>query len=172
MSDPFIGEIMMWGFKFAPVHYAKCDGQPLEISQYNALFALVYNTFGGDGRVNFQLPDLRGRAPMHIGYGIDIGDKYGFESVVLTEANTGHRHLVTASANQAEEITPFDTHSGAGNFPAVAQGVDLYGVPSGTVALAPDALTSTGGNKSHSNMQPSLVINFCIALEGVFPSRS
>lgn len=172
MSDPFIGEIMMWGFDFAPVNYSKCDGQSLQISQYNALFSLLYNVFGGDAQTSFNLPDLRGRSPMHMGYGIDIGDKGGYESVVLSEANTGHRHLVTASVNQAKEIAPFDTQSGVGNFLAAPQGVDLYGVPSSTVSLASDALSHVGGNQAHNNMQPSQVINFCIALEGTYPSRS
>ena len=182
MSEPFIGEIQMFGFTFPPRGWADCNGQLLPIAQNTALFALLGTTYGGDGRTTFGLPDLRGRVPIHTGTGPGLanralGSRGGNESETL---NTGqipaHTHIATS---QARAVTPAgNSNDAANNFWA-----DDAGVSSGTYHTGPanatmnnDAITtsvqSTGGGMSHNNMQPYLTVRFCIALTGIFPSRN
>ncbi len=174
MSEPFIAEIRMFGFGFPPRGWAQCDGQILQISQFQAVFSLLGTTYGGDGRTTFALPDLRGRAPVHEGQGQGLsnrtlGEKTGQEAVTLTAAQMpahSHDYTLKASTDAATATTP------AGNLPAtVAPAFNVYGVRS-SPASGPGAQVSTVGGQGHDNMQPCLAVNFCIALQGVFPSRN
>jgi microcystin-dependent protein len=172
--EPFIGQIQAFGFSFAPRGWALCEGQLLPISQHSALFSLLGTTYGGDGRTTFGLPDLRGRASFQFGQGPGlsnhpIGQKGGAETVTLTAATMPtHTHVVTLKGTDAaaSQSKPENNHLASGNIYAPAGG--------GLVSLAGDASTAaeTGGNGAHQNMPPFLAINFCIALEGVFPSRN
>lgn len=165
MSEPFIGEIRMSGFNFAPRGYAMCDGQTLPINQNQALFSLLGVIFGGDGRTNFKLPDLRGRAPMHAG-GFP-GANGGQEAVTLNESQIPpHRHGTQATSDAATDLNPdgkvFATAAG-GRAPLTPFGA------AGDAAL--NSLSATGG-QGHNNMQPYLPISFYIALTGIFPPRN
>ena len=169
MSDPFLGEIRMVGFNFAPRGWALCDGQILPISQNSALFALLGTTFGGDGRTTFGLPDLRGRAPKHVGTGPGLapynwGQQGGAENITLQLANLpSHNHTVNCQPEDGNQGTP------ANGFPApVANG---YASTSGGTMNA-GMIGSVGGGQPVSILPPYLVIYFCIALQGIFPSRS
>ena len=182
MSDPFVGEIRPFGFTFAPRGWALCNGQLLSIASNSALFALIGTNYGGDGRVTFGLPDLRGCAAMHFGTGPgltprSIGQRGGSETNTLSVSQLpAHNHVVTATAR---------CRDGAGNINTAAGHVwsDDAGVSSATYSSeAPDdnmagnaidtSCANTGGGGSVNNMQPYLVINYCIALVGIFPSRS
>lgn len=168
MSDPFLAEVRMFGFNFAPRGWAFCDGQLLPIAQNQALFSLLGTTYGGDGRTTFALPDLRGRVPVHPGSEVRLGDRAGAESVTLTEAQMPpHTHGgKLATSDQANSEVP------TGNVLAQAprRGLRAYTAPVNPVALASDV--ATGGGQPHDNMQPALVVAFAIALQGVFPSRN
>jgi microcystin-dependent protein len=165
VSDPFLGEIKVCSFAFAPRGWAFCNGQLLPINQNQALYSLLGTTYGGDGRTTFALPDLRGRTPLHTGDGLTLGEKAGEQTVTLSVAQTPvHTHLVTASSNPADQDLP------AGNVPAVT-GENLYSSTASTL-MAATAVTSVGGNQAHDNMSPYLVLNFIIALTGIFPSRN
>jgi len=170
MADPFLGEIRMFGFGFPPQGWAKCDGALLQISQNNALYALLGIRYGGDGRTNFNLPDLRGRVPLHRGTGYTIGQKGGSEGVTLTtDTMPGHNHLAFGTAAQGDAAKPANIRSLATSSDT---GDPIYGVAQGLVAMNSNVIAGTGGNQSHNNMQPGLVINFCIATTGIFPPRS
>jgi len=169
MSDPFIGEIRMMGFNFAPRGWATCDGQLLSIAQNSALFSLLGTMYGGDGRVTFGLPDLRGRAAKHQGQGpglpaYTMGEKAGSESVTLSQAQMPqHTHLVACQPEDGNSGVPTNS------FPApIANGYSSTG--GGT--MNPGMLAPAGGNQPVSTLPPYLVVNFCIALEGIFPPRS
>ncbi|MCO6457620.1 MAG: phage tail protein [Pirellulaceae bacterium] len=172
MSEPFLAEIRLWGFNFAPRGWAFCDGQLLQISQNTALFALVGSTFGGDGRSTFALPDLRGRAPVHPGQGPGLsarrwGEKGGDENVTLTEAQLpSHSHALQASSDEAEDDAP------AGHVPAASEDVPLFAEAGNLVNMNAAALGNSGGGEPHANLQPYLALNFCIALTGIFPPRN
>ncbi len=174
MSEPFIGEIRMVGFNFAPRGWALCDGQLLSIAQNNALFALLGTQFGGDGRTTFGLPDLRGRAAMHAGSGPGlslrrIGDKFGQESVTLVASQMpAHTHAAAASSGSGNANSPIGRiwSKDAGVQSATYTG----NAPDGTMAA--NAITNAGGGQGHDNMPPVLVVNFVIALVGLFPSRN
>jgi len=165
MAEPFLSEIRLFTFVFAPKGWALCNGQLLPINQNQALFSLLGTTFGGDGRVNFALPDLRGRVPMHEGSGHTLGERGGEQAHTLSSAELpAHTHAPGASA--ADGATPVP----AGGVLAAAN--NLYG-PTGAIApLNAGTVTSVGGSQAHLNMQPFLTINFCIALQGIFPSQS
>jgi len=170
MSEPFLGEIKMVGFNFAPSHWAACDGQILPINQNQALYALLGTTYGGDGRTSFALPDLRGRVALDQGDGYVRGRQGGDESVTLDTAQmAAHTHTVNASSEpgDAAAITGQQNQlfANGGNFP-------LYHAPSNPVAMNADSITKTGGGQSHTNVQPSVVVNFVIALNGTFPPRN
>jgi microcystin-dependent protein len=162
MADPFLGEIRMMSYVFAPKGWALCNGQLLPINQNQALFSLLGTTFGGDGRVNFALPDLRGRTPIHVGSGHTLGEGGGAQahSLTLSELPT-HSHVFQASS------APGSTATSNGNILAAA---DLYAAPANLTALSAESVSSVGGSQAHLNMQPFLTLSFCIALQGIFPS--
>jgi microcystin-dependent protein len=168
MSSPYIGEIRLVGFNFAPQGWAKCDGQLLDISQNDVLFQLIGTTFGGDGQQTFALPDLRGRVPIHSGTGpglsnYQIGQSGGTETVTLTTQQLpGHTHAGAGAVGAA------DTNLSTG-MPA-SGGPDLYANAQG--AGTSIAGTNTGGNQPHENMGPFVTINFVISLFGIFPSQN
>ncbi|HVZ41503.1 MAG TPA: tail fiber protein [Candidatus Kapabacteria bacterium] len=174
MAEPFVGQIIMAGFNFAPRGYATCDGQLLSIAQNTALFSLLGTTFGGDGRVTFGLPDLRGRVPIHQGQGPGLtnrtmGEVSGSETVTLINSEMPmHNHLFSTTNVSGALGQP------NGNFLAASSSnqVAIYRPTSDGSTLNPQAIGLAGGNQPHNNMQPYLVINFCIAMEGIFPSRN
>jgi microcystin-dependent protein len=168
MAEPFLSEIRIMSFVFAPKGWALCNGQLLPINQNQALFSLLGTTFGGDGRVNFALPDLRGRTSIHVGSGHTLGERGGEQAHTLSIAELPeHAHVLNATTTQATAATngPAPTMMLAqSNFSM------LYGPPSNLVAMAPNAVANVGGSQAHLNMQPFLILNFCIALQGIFPS--
>lgn len=168
MAEPFLSEIRLMSFNFAPKGWALCNGQLLPINQNQALFSLLGTTYGGDGRVNFALPDLRGRVPIHAGSGHTLGERAGeaAHTVTISELPT-HPHTPSATGNQASTNTP------ANNLVlAASTASQLYGPPADLVAMAPNSLANVGGSQAHPNMQPYLTVSFCIALQGIFPSRN
>ena len=164
MAEPFLSEIRLMSFNFAPKGWALCNGQLLPINQNQALFSLLGTTFGGDGRVNFALPDLRGRTPIHVGSGHTLGERGGEQAHTLTQSEMPtHQHLVNASTNTATSQTA------AENVLGVVPG-RIYTDPANLTALSPASVTTVGGSQAHLNMQPFLTLSFCIALQGIFPS--
>lgn len=174
-NEPFVGELMMVSFNFAPRGWALCNGQLLPINQNQALFSLLGTTYGGDGRVNFALPDLRGRVPIHMGSGFVLGQKGGEEAhIVNVNEMPSHLHGLTA-ANLAPLVggTANQTNP-TGNYFANKAGLTTrFSKRPDTLAKA-NAITSSnnGGSQPHNNTMPSLVINFVIALQGIFPSQN
>jgi microcystin-dependent protein len=169
VASPFIGEIRMFGGNFAPFGYAMCSGQTIAISQNSALFALIGTTYGGDGQTTFNLPDLRGRVPVHVGNGFTQGQVAGSETVtVLTNQIPPHNHTAGCTDGNANQAGP------AGNIWATEpNGVTAFYTevrPDGV--MNPNLVGQTGGAQPHANIQPYLAINFIIALFGVFPSRN
>ena len=170
MATPFLGEIMMCGFGFAPRGWAQCNGQLLPIAQNQAVFSLLGTNYGGDGRVNFALPDLRGRTPLHFDTNNPIGALSGTETVTLL-LNQIPVHTHTARAVNAAGV---NAGPSGGIWAVCTPASDPRYAPTGA-ALAPmraGALGSTGGGQAHENMQPFLGSNFCIALQGIFPSQN
>ena len=169
MAQPFLGEIRTTSFGFAPRGWALCNGQLLPINQNQALFSLLGRTYGGNGTTNFALPNLQGRAPMHFGVGVVLGQAGGEAAHVLTSGEMPvHSHAMRATSDFANSGAP-------GNAVPAAKprgGRDIY-APSGSAVtpLHPSAVASVGGNQAHDNMQPFLGLNFIIALQGIFPSR-
>lgn len=175
MADPFVAEIRIYPFNFAPRGWAFCDGQLLPLSQNTALFSLLGTTYGGNGKSNFALPNLQGRAPMQPGQGPglslhDLGETGGSETVSLLESETpSHSHTFVASLAAADEE---GTRNPAGNFAGVPQPSQaFYGPANSLTNSSANALAPAGGDQPHNNMQPYLTLNFCIALQGVFPPR-
>jgi microcystin-dependent protein len=173
MADPFVAEIRIFPFNFAPRGWAWCNGQLLPLSQNTALFSLLGTPYGGDGKSNFALPALEGRAPMHPGQGPglslhDLGEASGSDTVSLLESEIpAHSHGLLSNAAAANRTNP------AGNSIARVSGAAPYAPAGATSAqLAPQALTPAGGDLPHNNMQPYLTFSFCIALQGVFPPRT
>src|SRR5436305_553746 len=170
--DPFVAEIRIFPFNFAPKGWAWCDGQILPLSQNTALFSLLGTTYGGDGKSNFALPDLQGRAPMHPGQGPglslhDLGETGGSETVTLLESEIpSHSHGMVASSQQGLE------NSAQGQLIASGDGVNSFGTPNPIVQMSDNALAPAGGDQPHNNMQPYLTFYFCIALQGVYPPRT
>jgi microcystin-dependent protein len=173
MADPFVAEIRIFPFNFAPKGWAWCDGQLLPLSQNTALFSLLGTTYGGDGKSNFALPDLQGRAPMHPGQGPglslhDLGETGGSETVTLLESEIpAHSHALRASSDDADLQIPGPAFS-----VAKSTGQALYSTTATLAPLAPEALAPAGGDQPHNNLQPYLTFYFCIALQGVFPPRT
>jgi microcystin-dependent protein len=165
MAEPFLGELRIMSFNFAPQRWAMCNGQLLPINQNQALFSLLGTMYGGDGRVNFALPDLRGCTPMHVGGGHIQGEKAGEQAHTLSINEMPlHTHVLQASSNNA------GTNSPNGN--VLANATAVYHTPSNLVALSPSSIANAGGSQAHLNMQPFLTLTFCIALLGIFPSRN
>jgi microcystin-dependent protein len=173
--DPFVAEIRIFPFNFAPRGWAWCDGQLLPLSQNTALFSLLGTTYGGDGKSNFALPNLQGRAPMHPGQGPglslhDLGETGGSETVTLLQSEIpSHAHAMRANTDIADVQTPSNARS-----IARSQNANAYKPPSGqpVVQLSPAALAPAGGDQPHNNLQPYLTFYFNIALQGVFPPRT
>jgi microcystin-dependent protein len=164
MAEPFLSEIRLMSFSFAPKAWAQCNGQLLPINQNQALFSLLGTTYGGDGRTNFALPDLRGRVPIHVGSGHTLGERAGEQAHTLGAAELpAHAHALRASSSTGN--TPVPT----GNVPA-ANPSALYRPPGSGTPTNAETVTNVGGGQAHQNMQPFLTINFCIALQGIFPS--
>jgi microcystin-dependent protein len=170
--DPFVAEIRIFPFNFAPKGWAFCDGQILPLSQNTALFSLLGTTYGGDGKSNFALPDMQGNAPMHPGQGPglslhDLGETGGSETVTLLESEIpGHAHSLLASYSDGLSTKP------AGQLFAQGTGVQIWGTNQPNAQLNQNAITPAGGDQPHNNMQPYLTLNFCIALQGVYPPRT
>jgi microcystin-dependent protein len=166
MAEPFLSEIRLMSFVFPPKGWALCNGQLLPINQNQALFSLLGTTFGGDGRVNFALPDLRGRTPIHVGSGHTLGERGGEQAHTLSIAELPtHAHVLSGSSAAAATQDP--TSRVLAQSPATNRS---YGNASGLAALAPQAVANVGGSQAHLNMQPFLILSFCIALQGIFPS--
>jgi microcystin-dependent protein len=174
MADPFVAEIRIFPFNFAPRGWAFCDGQLLPLSQNTALFSLLGTTYGGNGKSNFALPDLQGRAPMHPDQGPglslhDLGETGGSETVTLLESELpAHAHALRANADFADLQVPTAARS-----LARSQNANAYQTTTNQqiVSLAPQALAPAGGDQPHNNLMPYLTFNFCIALQGEFPQR-
>lgn len=168
MASVFLGQIMLTGFGFTPRGFALCNGQLLPISQYQALFAIIGTQFGGDGVRTFGLPDFRGRTPVGSSQDIAVGEVGGTETVTLITTNLpNHTHTARGSTTAGDKLNPTgNVYGGSGTEPIYTT------TTTSSVALDPATLGKAGGNLPHDNMQPSLVINFNIALNGVFPSRS
>jgi microcystin-dependent protein len=174
MAEPFLSEIRIMSFEFPPKGWALCNGQLLPINQNQALFSLLGTTFGGDGRVNFALPDLRARTPIHVGSGHILGEPGGEQAHTLSIAELPtHTHLAQGSSADADAAVP------TGNLLAVVDNTTFGSAYTGglgqdgishLVAMEPSAVSTTGGSQAHLNMQPFLTLSFCIALQGIFPS--
>jgi microcystin-dependent protein len=164
MAEPFLAEIRIMSFGFPPKGWADCNGQLLPINQNQGLFSLLGTTYGGDGRVNFALPDLRSRVPIHQSSSHTLGEKGGEQAhtVSISEIPT-HTHTLMASSSVGD-VAPASGH-------VLASALNLYGSNS-PVALAPESVTNVGGSQAHLNMQPFLALRFCIALQGIFPSQT
>ena len=164
MAEPFLSEIRIMSFVFAPKGWALCNGQLLPINQNQALFSLLGTTFGGDGRVNFALPDLRARTPIHVGSGHTLGERGGEQAHTLSIAELPtHTHVAQASSNASGSVA-IPTNG------FLAPLNNSYHAPTNLTALNQGTVTNTGGSQAHLNMQPFLTLNFCIALQGIFPS--
>lgn len=165
MAEPFLSEIRIMSFEFAPKGWALCNGQLLPINQNQALFSLLGTTFGGDGRVNFALPDLRARTPIHVGSGHTLGERGGEQAHTLSIAEIPtHTHVLNGTSN-ASVNTPSNTSLLGKSAPQPA-----YGGATALVAMDVSSIANVGGSQAHLNMQPFLTLSFCIALQGIFPS--
>jgi len=165
MGSPYLGEIRMVSFGFAPKGWALCNGQTMPINQNQALFSLLGTMYGGDGRTTFLLPDFRGRTTLHVGSGFAQGQSGGEEAhILLPNEMPAHTHTAIASTGAASSDTP------AAN--SWATGVSQYATTAITTAMDPTAIANTGSNQAHENRSPYLVVSFIIALTGVFPSRN
>ena len=177
MSNPFLAEIRIFPFNFAPKGWAFCDGQILPLSQNTALFSLLGTTYGGDGRSNFALPNLQGCAPMHPGQGPglslhDLGETGGSDTVTLLESEIpSHPHSLMAAALVADLDAPSPNVALARTTPAQLYTSAANGTPP-LVQLSDNTIAPAGGDQPHNNLMPYLTLNFCIALQGVFPPRT
>ena len=168
MAEPFLSEIRIMSFQFAPRGWALCNGQLLPINQNQGLFSLLGTTFGGDGRVNFALPDLRAKTPIHVGNGHTLGERGGEQAHTLSIAELPtHVHVANATTAQADQ----NSNSAAPSRMLAQSNFSLlWGAASPLAAMAANALGNAGGSQPHVNMEPFLVLSFCIALQGIFPS--
>jgi microcystin-dependent protein len=171
MADPFVAEIRAFGFNFAPTGWAQCDGQLLPISQNTALFSLLGTFYGGDGKSTFALPDLQGSAPMNQGQSggtsdRTLGEASGAQTVTLLQSEMPvHSHALNAVESTATVRQPPNQSF------AVGEAISFYRAAQPNTAMNPSMLATGGGSAPHNNMQPYLVLNFCIAMQGVFPAR-
>lgn len=165
MAEPFLSEIRIMSFNFPPKGWALCNGQLLPINQNQGLFSLLGTTFGGDGRVNFALPDLRARTPIHVGSGHTLGERGGEQAHTLSIAEIPtHTHVAKATSSVQDTVAPSSTYL-ANTAPS-----EFYSGASNLVAMNANMVTNIGGSQAHLNMQPFLTLNFSIALQGIFPS--
>ena len=166
MAEPFLAEIRIMSFIFPPKGWARCNGQLLPINQNQALFALLGTTFGGDGRVNFALPNLQGRTPIHVGSGFNLGTQGGEQAHTLSIAELPtHTHAAGASSiNTAGNDDPTGRVVGGAN--------NMFNAPASLTTLNPNTIGNVGGSQAHLNMQPFLTLSFCIALQGIVPSQN
>ncbi len=168
MAEPFLAEIRLMSFVFPPKGWALCNGQLLPINQNQPLFSLLGTTYGGDGRVNFGLPNLQGLTPIHTGQGHTLGERGGEQAHTLSISEIPtHIHMLMGSTTQATTIAPDTNTVLSGSTPQ-----NIYAPASNFVAMAPNEIGNTGGSQAHLNMQPYLTISFCIALQGIFPSQT
>jgi len=178
VAEPFLAEIRMFGFNFAPRGWAFCDGQLLPINQNQSLFSLLGTNFGGDGRTTFGLPDLRGRTPVHPGNGqttVSLGQKSGQENHQLSVSQMpSHNHRVNTTGNQGvTSDIEGDAFSPSNVLASQARGgIPIYSPAASLMPMHPDTVNNTGGGQAHNNMQPGLTISFAIAIQGLFPSRN
>ena len=164
MAEPFLAEIRLMSFNFAPKGWALCNGQTLPINQNQALFSLLGTIYGGNGQTTFALPNLQGRVPVHEGSGFTLGQRGGEEAHTITQQEfPTHNHFVNV-VNANASVGP------AGNYFAAAN--NAYHQAPANTNLAPNSITNTGGSQAHNNMQPYLAITFAIALQGIFPSQT
>lgn len=167
MAEPFLAEVRMMSFVFPPRGWALCNGQLLPINQNQGLFSLLGTTFGGDGRVNFGLPELRGRVPIHVGGGHTLGERGGEQAHTLSIAEVPtHTHSLNATRSNGTNAPS--------NATVLAKSVPqpVYAAPANLQAMTPSTIGNVGGSQPHLNMQPFLTISFCIALQGIFPSAN
>jgi len=164
MAEPFLAELRLMSFDFPPKGWAMCNGQLMPINQNQALFSLLGTTFGGDGRVNFALPNLQGRTPVHVGSNLTLGTQGGEQAHTLSVAEIPtHVHAALGASSNADSI------SAVGNL--LARTSTRYAPPDGSLTtLQPTTIPNVGGSQAHTNLQPYLVMNWCIALQGIFPS--
>ncbi|PBC01405.1 tail fiber protein [Mesorhizobium sp. WSM3860] len=163
MAEPFLSEIRIMSFVFAPQGWALCNGQLLPINQNQALFSLLGTTFGGDGRVNFALPDFRGRVPIHVGGSHILGERGGEQAHTLSISELPtHTHVGNATNTNGAVALPGNAFLGAFN--------NAYTQPAQQTSINSGTITNIGGDQAHLNMQPFLTLSFCIALQGIFPS--
>ncbi|UUL82454.1 phage tail protein [Sphingomonas qomolangmaensis] len=169
MSEPFLAEIKLFGFGFVPRGYLACNGQLLPIAQYSALFSLLGVMYGGDGRITFKLPDLRSSVPMGFASTLPQGSAGGAETVSLTIPTLpAHTHMMVAVNGPATRRTVANNYFGSDTSTVV----DFFGPAEALVPMDPASMQSSGGGAPHANLQPSLAMNFCIATNGVYPSRN
>jgi microcystin-dependent protein len=168
MGNPYLGEIKIMSYNGpVPNGWALCNGQLLPINQNQALFSLLGTTYGGDGRINFALPNLRGQVPIHMGNGHTLGERGGETAhTLITQEMPAHTHTLSGSSQAVNDILP------PGNAPGQSAPNNLYTGPASLVAMNAKSVTSVGGSQPHNNMQPYLVLSFCIALQGIFPSQT
>lgn len=167
MSSPFLAELRIFSFNFPPKGWAQCNGQLLPINQNQALFSLLGTTYGGNGQTTFGLPDLRGKAPMHIGSGFNWGQTGGEENHTLTISEIPqHIHFAQASNTDGDGPAPGNTAVLA------ASPTKFWNPPTAVTTLSPSTIGNTGGSQPHANMQPYMALFVCIALQGIFPSRN
>ena len=165
MSEPFLSEIKIVSFNFPPKGWALCNGQLLPINQNQALFALLGTRYGGNGQTHFALPNLRGRLPIHVGNGHTLGEAAGSTSVTVNiQQLPTHMHALQVNSASGTTSNPTNNYLGGAN--------NMYGGPSLLVTMNPGTVTSVGGSQPHNNMMPYLVLNFIIALQGIFPSQN
>lgn len=165
MAEPFLSEIRIFSFNFAPKGWALCNGQLLPINQNQALFSLLGTTYGGNGQTNFALPNLRGQVPIHMGNGHTLGETAGASSVTINQSTLPmHPHLLQGSTTNGDVAFANNT--------VLAKAGNLYGPANNLTTLEPSSVSNVGGSQPHNNMMPTLVLNFCIALQGIFPSRN
>ena len=163
MAEPFLSEVRIMSFEFAPKGWALCNGQLLPINQNQALFSLLGTTFGGDGRVNFALPDLRGRTPIHVGSGHTLGERGGEQAHTLSIAEIPtHTHVAQAQSATGTQLPATNAF--------LSQASNVYRTPDNLTSLNAATIANAGGSQAHLNMQPFLTLSFCIALQGIFPS--
>jgi microcystin-dependent protein len=166
MSEPFLSEIKIVSFNFAPKGWALCNGQLLPINQNQALFSLLGTTYGGNGQTNFALPNLRGRVPIHMGAGHTLGEQAGTTSVTVgIQQMPTHTHQAQAQPSTLNsQLVPTNA--------LLCQASNVYHTPANLIPVNPESVTNTGGSQPHNNMMPYLVLNFIIALQGIFPSQN